>query len=75
MTPAGILSLILVPLLAIILAVGHWSFDWHPLCFWSDHHTLNANGPKQYLLSNDPLVVYIKDFITPEEASYLVQLA
>ncbi|EXJ73578.1 uncharacterized protein A1O5_03339 [Cladophialophora psammophila CBS 110553] len=36
MTPAGKLSLILIPLLAIILGAGHWYFDWEFLPFWRE---------------------------------------
>ena len=77
MTPAGNLSLILVPaVLAVILGVGDLYFGWNFLSpGQSSHGTHHGKGPKTYLLSEDPLVVYIQDFITPQEASHLVQLA
>ena len=36
-----------------------------------------ADGLSQqvFVLSEDPVVVYIKDFISPEEAAHLVRLA
>lgn len=33
------------------------------------------SGRRTFLLSEDPLIVYIKDFITPTEAAHLVGLA
>lgn len=75
MAPAGKLSLILIPVLAIILGVGHLYLDWNVLSYLPWSTSTNGNGPRTFQLSDDPLVVYIKDFITPEEASHLVQLA
>lgn len=31
--------------------------------------------PQTYVLSEDPVVVYVKDFISAQEAAHLVQLA
>jgi hypothetical protein len=32
-------------------------------------------GPKTYVLSEDPVVVYIRDFLTKDEAAQLVRMA
>ncbi|OAL34854.1 hypothetical protein AYO20_05814 [Fonsecaea nubica] len=75
MTPVGTLSLILLPVLAAILGAGHLYSGWNFLSVWQGDLSTNGKGPKTYLLSEDPLVVYIQDFLTPQEASHLVQLA
>jgi prolyl 4-hydroxylase len=75
MTPAGKLSLLLIPVLAFILGIGNLYLDWDFLSLWPGSESVNGNGPRTFVLSQDPLVVYIKDFITPQEASHLVQLA
>jgi prolyl 4-hydroxylase len=65
----------LVPAVAILmgfLQTGLWSPGWL-------RNTLSGNmegsGPKTYVLSDDPVVVYVKDFISTEEAAHLVALA
>ena len=34
-----------------------------------------AGEPETFLLSRDPLIVYIKNFISPKEAAHLVGIA
>lgn len=65
----------LVPAVAILLGLTQtdlWPSAWL-------HNALSGNvegsGPKTYILSDDPVVVYVKDFISPEEAAHLVALA
>ena len=65
----------LVPAFAVILGLtqtGFWPSGWL-------RNALSGNvkglGPKTYVLSDDPVVVYIKDFISAEEAAQLVGLA
>jgi len=36
---------------------------------------VEGSGPKTYVLSDDPVVVYVKDFISSEEAAHLITLA
>ncbi len=36
---------------------------------------LPAGEPETFLLSQDPLIVYIKNFISPKEAAHLVSIA
>jgi len=64
----------LVPTVAILLGlaqIGVLPSEWL-------NAILNSNAGdsslKTYVLSNDPLVVYIKNFISPEEATHLVAL-
>jgi prolyl 4-hydroxylase len=65
----------LVPAVAILLGLaqtGLWPSEWL-------HNALSSNvessSPKTYVLSDDPVVVYVKDFISTEEAAHLVALA
>ena len=65
----------LVPAVAILLGlaqIGLWPSGWL-------RNALNGNveglGPKTYILSDDPVVVYVKNFISTEEAAHLVALA
>ena len=65
----------LVPLIAVLLGLSQtsiWPSEWL-------HYALSGNvedsGPKAYTLSDDPVVVYVKDFISPGEAAHLVGLA
>jgi prolyl 4-hydroxylase len=65
----------LVAAVAIILGsvqTGFWPSNWL-------HDELASNIEdstlKSYVLSHDPLVVYVKNFITPDEAIHLVSLA
>jgi hypothetical protein len=76
---------LLVPVVAILLAFTQ--FGLSPSSIWSskgqvgdppssEKASSNAtvSGPKTITLSDDPVVVYIKDFITAEEAVHLVGL-
>ena len=65
----------IMPAVAILLGLaqtGLWPSEWL-------HNALSGNvegsGPKTYVLSDDPVVVYVKDFISTEEAAHLVALA
>jgi prolyl 4-hydroxylase len=65
----------LVPTVAIFLGLaqtGFWPSEWL-------RNALSGNveglGPKTYVLSDDPVVVYVKDFVSTEEAAHLVALA
>jgi prolyl 4-hydroxylase len=65
----------LIPAFAILLGLsqtGLWPSWWlrNPLS-----GNVEDSGPKIYALSDDPVVVYVKDFITAEEAAHLVALA
>jgi len=64
----------LIPTVAILLGlaqIGVLPAEWLNVI-------LNSNARdsslKTYILSNDPLVVYIKNFLSPEEAAHLVAL-
>jgi hypothetical protein len=73
----------IVPAIAVLLGVGIVLID--PLLFthlserisqsFSAAFSLNTQGPETFVLSDDPVVVYIKDFITVDEAAHLVRLA
>jgi prolyl 4-hydroxylase len=65
----------LLPIVAVLLGLaqtGFWPSGWF-------HNALSGNvedsSPKIYALSDDPVVVYVKDFISTEEAAHLVGLA
>jgi len=65
----------LVPVFAVLFGLsqtGFWSSGWlrNPL-----NDNVEGSGPKSYTLSDDPVVVYVKDFISAEEAAHLVGLA
>lgn len=65
----------LVPTIAAILGlaqIGVWPNGWFPIELIGKSE---LSHPKIYSLSNDPVVVYVKDFISTEEAAYLVSLA
>jgi prolyl 4-hydroxylase len=65
----------LVPAVAILLGLaqtGLWPSGW--LRNGLNGHA-EGSGPKAYVLSDDPVVVYVKDFISTEEAAHLVALA
>jgi prolyl 4-hydroxylase len=76
---AGNLLLRSLSLLVAVIAIG-WafvSFDASPL-EWLRSRQSNLNNiprPETYILSEDPVVVYVKDFISTQEAAQLVQLA
>jgi prolyl 4-hydroxylase len=64
----------LIPAFAVLLGLsqtGLWQSGWlrNPLS-----GNVEESGPKTYALSDDPVVVYVKDFITAEEAAHLVAL-
>jgi prolyl 4-hydroxylase len=66
-------------LLVAVVAIG-WvfvSFDQSPLQWLRTRYDTNADMPRPqtYVLSEDPVVVYVKDFINTQEAAHLVQLA
>lgn len=66
-------------LLVAVIAVG-WAFiscDQSPLEWLRARYEINADVPRPqtYVLSEDPVVVYVKDFISTQEAAHLVQLA
>jgi prolyl 4-hydroxylase len=65
----------LVPAVAVLLGlaqIGLWPSDWLRNALSSN---VEGSGPKTYVLSDDPVVVYVKDFISAEEATHLVGLA
>jgi prolyl 4-hydroxylase len=66
---------ILVPVVAILLGVAQ--FGILPSNWINEILGNNAKGlaSKTYVLSNDPVVVYVEDFISTEEAAYLVALS
>ena len=59
----------LVPAVAILLGLAQTGL-WP-----SGSGNVEGSGPKTYVLSDDPVVVYVKDFISTEEAAHLVALA
>lgn len=65
----------IVPVIAVLLGLSQTSF-W-PSGWLHNALSGNAEGssPKTYALSDDPVVVYVKDFISMEEAAHLVGLA
>jgi hypothetical protein len=75
------LSLIAVPALAVILGLALAYMGSLPqsildlLGMWTGDAARNTTTPKTFILSQDPFVVYIRDFISPQEAAHLVQLA
>jgi prolyl 4-hydroxylase len=65
----------LVPAVTILLGLvqtGLWPSGWLPNALSGN---VECSGPKTYVLSDDPVVVYVKDFISTEEAAHLVALA
>lgn len=76
---AGNLLLRSLSLLVAGIAIG-WafvSFNLSPLDWLRTRYEINAETPRPttYILSEDPVVVYVKDFISTQEATHLVQLA
>lgn len=76
---AGNLLFRSLSLLVAAIAIG-WafvSFDFSPLGWLRTRYDTDAETPRPitYILSEDPVVVYVKDFITTQEAAHLVQLA
>ena len=65
--------LIGLSLLVGIIGVGLAYLDL-PLDFLFTPETA-AGEPETFLLSKDPLIVYIKNFISPKEAAHLVSIA
>jgi hypothetical protein len=64
---------VLVPAIAVILAVNQTGT-------WQLLNEIKSRGiavsePQPYVLSDDPVVVYVKDFISHQEAAHLVNLA
>lgn len=49
-------------------------FKWLPSITYKDAGS-DMLRPQIYTLSEDPVVVYVKDFISTQEAAHLVQLA
>ena len=65
----------LVPAVAILLGLartGLWPSEWLRNALSGN---VEGSAPKAYVLSDDPVVVYVKDFISTEEAAHLVALA
>lgn len=65
----------LIPIIAVLLGLAHtnlWPSVWLPN---ASSGNVEDSGPKVYNLSDDPVVVYVKDFISTEEAAHLVRLA
>jgi len=65
----------LVPAVAILLGlaqIGLWPSGWFRNALSGN---VEGSGPKTYVLSEDPVVVYVKDFISAEEATHLVGIA
>jgi len=65
----------LVPAVAILLGLaqtGLWPSGWLRNALSGN---VEGSGLKTYVLSDDPVVVYVKDFISTEEAAHLVALA
>ena len=65
--------LIGLSLIVGIIGVGLAYFEL-PLDFLFTPETA-AGEPETLLLSQDPLIVYIKNFISPKEAAHLVSIA
>lgn len=66
---------VLVLATAILLATGQrelWSSLWLQ---GVSVHNAGAPIPKTYVFSKDPLVVYVKDFVSSQEAAHFVALA
>jgi prolyl 4-hydroxylase len=66
---------ILVPAVAIFLGlaqINQWPFGWQSS---ESGNNLEVSDPKTYILTSDPVVVYVKDFISAEEAAHLVAIA
>jgi prolyl 4-hydroxylase len=65
----------IVPAVAILLGLaqtGLWPSEWLRNALSGN---VESSSPKTYVLSDDPVVVYVKDFISTEEAAHLVALA
>jgi prolyl 4-hydroxylase len=65
----------LVPAVAILLGLaqtGLWPSEWLRNVLSGN---VESSSLKIYVLSDDPVVVYVKDFISTEEAAHLVALA
>jgi hypothetical protein len=64
---------ILIPALAALSALILAGFN--PTQYFRQILGKTPIGPQIYTFSNDPLIVYLKGFVTPEEAAHLVRLA
>jgi len=65
---------VLVPAVAVYFAISQ------PGIGGLLHKVRHSGGvanlePQTFVYSHDPVVVYVKDFISPKEASYLVNVA
>jgi prolyl 4-hydroxylase len=65
----------LVPAVAILLGLAQIGLG--PSWWLRDKLSGNveSSDPMTYVLSDDPVVVYVKDFISMEEAAHLVAIA
>ncbi|KAJ9133729.1 Prolyl 4-hydroxylase [Pleurostoma richardsiae] len=59
--------------LVVLLALAVATLD--PLGWIRQYSKGGSGTPTIFYLSEDPLVVYLKDFVTPQEAAHLVSLA
>lgn len=71
-TPLKIIA-VLVPAIAVLLAVNHTG-TWQ-LLHGLTSKNIATSEPQTFFLSEDPVVVYVKDFVSPQEAAHLVNLA
>jgi prolyl 4-hydroxylase len=70
---------LLVTVLAIAIAWGvnqtdSWPLEWLRVQKFIDIGS-EYPGPEIYMFSEDPVVVYVKNFVNAQEAAHLVQLA
>ena len=76
---SGSLLLRSLSLLVAGIAIGcaFISIDFSRLEWLCPEHEQTADTlcPQTYVLSEDPVVVYVKDFIRTREAAHLVELA
>jgi prolyl 4-hydroxylase len=71
-TPLKIIA-VLVPAIAVFLAInqpGTWQ-----LLNGIINQDIAGSEPQTYVLSDDPVVVYVKDFVSHQEAAHLANLA
>lgn len=71
-TPLKIIA-VLVPAIAVFLAInqpGLWQFLNGII-----NKDIAGSEPQAYVLSDDPVVVYVKNFVSHQEAAHLANLA
>lgn len=68
---------LLVAAIAIVLGLNQTGL-WSPAWLRSNpfkNLSAESSSPQIFVFSEDPVVVYVKDFVNAQEAAHLVQIA